>query len=79
MKRRLFALSTAALLASGAAFAAGMNAVPIGSHGFIAVQQNDRSEDRSGNINERESQIRNRIDRGISDGQDRSPGSESAV
>ena len=69
MKRQLFALTTATLLASGAAFAAaGMSAVPIGSHGFVTVQQNDRSEDRSANINERESEIRNRIDRGISDG-----------
>ncbi|HSD00050.1 MAG TPA: hypothetical protein VLI21_14180, partial [Casimicrobiaceae bacterium] len=64
----LFALTTATVLASGAAFAAGMSTVPIGSHDFVNVQQNDRSEDRSANINERESGLRNRIDRGISDG-----------
>jgi hypothetical protein len=68
MKRHLFALTTATLLASGAAFAAATNNAPASSHGFIAVQQNDRWDDRSGNINERESRIRNRIDRGISDG-----------
>ena len=68
MKRQLFALTAATLLASGVAIAGGMNAVPGVSPGFIAVQQSDRSEERSANINERESQIRNRIERGISDG-----------
>lgn len=55
----------AALLASSAAFAATSTSI---SRGFVTVQQYDRWDDRSININERESRIRARIDRGINDG-----------
>ena len=55
----------AALLASSAAFAATSTSI---SRGFVTVQQYDRWDDRSININERESRIRGRIDRGINDG-----------
>ena len=70
MNRTFFAFSVAALFASNAAFAGApfVSNVRVGSPGFVAVQQYDRWDDRSANINERESEIRNRIDRGISDG-----------
>jgi hypothetical protein len=68
MKRTLSVLATAALLVSGGAFAGSTGAGHIGAHGFVAVQDYDRWDDRSANINERESRIRNRIERGINDG-----------
>jgi hypothetical protein len=71
MKKTLIALSTAAMLASGAAFAGTTpisSVVPVGSHGFVAVQHYDHGDDRLTNINEREARIRDRINRGINDG-----------
>ena len=71
MNRTFFAFSVAALFASNAAFAGTAfvsSNVRVASPGFVAVQQYDRWDDRSANINERESRIRERIDRGISDG-----------
>ena len=71
MNRTFFAFSVAALFASNAAFAGTAfvsSNVRVASPGFVAVQQYDRWDDRSANINERESRIRARIDRGINDG-----------
>jgi hypothetical protein len=71
MKRKLFALTTAAMLASGVAFAggpAGIAHARVTPDGFVAVQYYDRWDDRTANINEREARLRNRIERGINDG-----------
>jgi len=71
MKKMLIALSTAAMLSSGAVLAGttmSASNVPVGLQGFVAVQQYDRSDDRLASINEREARIRDRINRGINDG-----------
>ena len=74
MKRNLFALTTAAMLASGVAYAGGPVGIAharITPDGFVAVQYNDRydrSDERAASVNEREARIRNRIERGINDG-----------
>ncbi len=70
MNRSLFAFSIAALFASNAAFAGTTfsSNERVGSPGFVAVQQYDRWDDRAANINERESRIREHINRGINDG-----------
>lgn len=70
MRSVLIALATTGLLASGAS-AAGTASYPSNhefSSGFVAVQYYDRSDDRLGNINERESRINTRIQRGLNDG-----------
>jgi len=80
MNRTLIAIITAGLLASGAAVAGSVHSVGDNHSGnFIAVQygygydrsdqyRNDRSDERSASINEREARIKNRIQRGIQDG-----------
>ena len=80
MNRTLIAIVTAGLLASGAAVAGSVHSVGDNHSGnFIAVQygygydrsdqyRNDRSDERSASINEREARIKNRIQRGIQDG-----------
>ena len=66
-KRKSLALAVA-LLASSAAIGATSTANPVIPRGFVAVQQYDRWDERSANVNEREARIRSRIDRGINDG-----------
>ena len=71
MKKTLIALSTAAMLSSGAALAGttmSPSNVPVGLQGFVSVQQYNRSDERLASINEREARIRDRINRGINDG-----------
>jgi len=80
MNRTLIAIITVGLLASGAAVAGSIHSVGDNHSGnFIAVQygygydrsdqyRNDRSDERSASINEREARIKNRIQRGIQDG-----------
>jgi hypothetical protein len=75
MKRILFALATASVLASGTAIAGATTVHPV-SHDrsgmFVPVQyyvdyaRGDN--DRSASINEREARIRERIQRGMNDG-----------
>jgi len=75
MRSTLIAVATASVLAAGGA-AAGTTAVQVdhgfGSAAFVQVQYSDRYSDhgydRSANINEREAQIRARIQRGLNDG-----------
>jgi len=73
MRKTLIAVATAGVLATGAAFA-GSTAVAA-DHGFVPVQYsaNDRSvtdrwDERSITVNERQSRIKARIDRGVNDG-----------
>ena len=75
MKNTLIALSVAGVLASSGAVAGTTSdriARDVGFAGFVPVQYGDRYHDgsdwRSMNINEREAQLRARIDRGMSDG-----------
>ena len=74
MKRILFALATAGVLASGTAIAGVTTVHSVGDHQsgmFVPVQYHAdyaRWEDRSASINEREAQIRARIQRGLNDG-----------
>ena len=65
MKTMLIALTAAGVLASGAAAASPGDDVTL----LMPVQyQNDRWDDRTLSINEREQRIHERIERGISDG-----------
>ena len=68
MRRTLIAIATVGVLASGVAIAGSTGAQV--NQGFVPVQylSNDRWDDRSVTINERESRIRARIERGMSDG-----------
>jgi hypothetical protein len=68
MKSILLALAAAGVVASGSAAAGTTIAVTHHSAPFARVQYSDRWDDRSGTINERESRIRNRIERGLQDG-----------
>ena len=78
MRQMLIAIATAGLLASGAAAAGTTVQVKDDfATGFVPVQYDrpqydrqwqDRSDDRLGNINEREARIRDRIQRGMNDG-----------
>jgi hypothetical protein len=71
MRYTLISVATAAVLASGAAFAGTTNVqnheMRIGNAAIIPVQY-DRWDDRGANINERESRINARIQRGIESG-----------
>ena len=71
MRRTLIALATVGIVASGSAVAGTTAHRDFGAAAFVPVQYstNDfRWDDRSVNINERESRIRNRIERGMHDG-----------
>ncbi len=71
MNRTLIAIATAGLLTSGAVVAGQTNmyAPEADHHDLVAVQYGyDRSDERSGNINEREARIKDRIQRGMHDG-----------
>jgi len=78
MKKTLIVLATAGVLASGGA-AAGTT-INYGSAAFVPVQHSqygdrhdDRWDDRSLNINEREARINARIQRGLRDGRITAP------
>jgi len=67
MNKILIALAAAGVLASGAA-AAGTRDISSAGFGHVQYQQNQHSEDRAAQINEREARINARIQRGIQDG-----------
>ena len=75
MRKTLIAIAAATALASGAAIAGNTTSQYVGSPGFVHTQYNDRYDwrdnrwdDRSQNINEREARIRDRIQRGQNSG-----------
>ena len=75
MRKTLIALAVAGALASGTAVAGNTSGHDFGSTAFVPVQHNDRNDwrddrwdDRSQNVDEREARIRARIERGHNSG-----------